>query len=541
MVHPDPAKTWGHPWDRGTGYRLHKDYPLHWAQLLAPTTGVVTTRDQVIVHMPVFPDAADNQRYWVLLRVQPKPQAFAPVQSFRITAGSILLVAIMVSLLMATLLAHDISAPIRLLTDRVRRLSRGEQALPVPISSNDEVGELARAFEEMEEALREHMERLARLDIAGRRITATLDRDSILRAVTEALDILFDAPCKVVRSTAPQDEAEPILVCVGERGHLAAGASEEAERARKAAAEENTWQPARIPLADGTIIYMCCAPMRSASRLHGWLEIYGLHPDVIDPAEGNLLTSLAMQVAAALENADLYRQLEQQRERLRTLVEQLIAVQEEERRVVAYDIHDGLIQRLVGARLYLLSLADENTLSSDEDRRVLERAIEHLSAAIVEARHTIEGLRPALLDELGLVPALEQYALELSQQDGWHLRIQAPAHMERLPDSVEITAFRIAQEALNNIHKYAQAQNVHIRLGVQDDTLLLEIRDDGVGFDLVEARGRKQCVGLMSMQERARLLGGSCTIQSTPGKGTTVSASLPVHIGEPHMEGGMWS
>ena len=530
MVHPDPAKTWGHPWDRATGHRLPLDYPRYWPALLAPSPGVVVTENDVIVHMPVFFDTANRQRYWVLLRVQPKPQAFAPVQSFRLTAGGILMLAIMTSLLMATLLAHDISAPLRLLTERVRGLGRGERAFPVPITSNDEVGELARAFAEMETALRHHMERLEALDIAGRRIMGRLDRERILEAVAEALDMLFDAPCKVVRSADREREVGTrLLVCIGDRHLLPPTDNSEAEEARRIAREEGTWQPARIPMPDGSLTYMCCAPMRSASHHYGWLELYGPHSDVIDPAVGNLLTSLAMQVAAALENADLYHRLERHRERLRTLVEQLIAVQEEERRMVAYDIHDGLIQRLVGARLYLLSLADADGFAP-EDRRALERAVEHVSAAIAEARRTIEGLRPPLLDELGLIPALEQYARDLSRQGGWDLVLDAPATMDRLPDSVEITAFRIAQEALNNVYKYARARQVVIRVAREGDTLTLEIRDDGVGFDVEEARSKQQCVGLTSMQERARLVGGTCTVEARPGAGTVVRARLPVDL-----------
>ena len=344
--------------------------------------------------------------------------------------------------------------------------------------------------------------------------------------------MIFDAPCKVVRVYDREHPTGSIRVCLGADTFLSAGEHDEAARARETSLQEKTWQPARIPWQDDTIVYLCCAAMVTASHTYGWLELYAPHPDVIDPAVGNLLTSLALQAASALENADLYQRLEHQRERLRTLVDQLITVQEEERRMVAYDIHDGLIQRLVGARLYLLSLADDASSLHQDDRQVLERAIEHLSAAIVEARRTIEGLRPPLLDELGLVPALEQYALDLSQENGWTLHTDVPPNMERLPDSVEITAFRIAQEALNNIHKYAQAQHVYMSIAVRNGHLILTIQDDGVGFDLEEARNRKQCVGLTSMQERARLLGGTCTITAHPGQGTTVQAALPIHPNE---------
>ncbi len=539
MVHPDPEKTWGHPWDRATGYRLQLDYPRHWPQILRPRPGALTAGNDVIVHLPVFPDAENPNRYWVLLRVQPKPVAFASVQAFRVTASGILLLAVGFSLLMAALLAHDIAAPIRRLTDQVRRLGRGERVFTPNVSGHDEVAQLAQAFAEMEAALRQHLERLEALDMASRRIVAHLDPTHIFRAVLDALDRLFDAACKVVRvADASAGGREALHLCGDPAIAARGGAHAEARRAREAAASQGTWQPARIPWENGEVLYMNCVAVQTASRLYGWLELYAPHPDVIDPAVGNLLTSLALQAATALENAALYQELKQQREQLRTLIDRLITVQEEERRRIAYDLHDGLIQRLVGARLYLLSLNDDGSPPAGETRDVLRRAVEQVSAAIAEARRTVEGLRPPLLDELGLVAALEAYALDLSRQGGWHIHFDAPPRLERLPESVEISAFRIAQEALNNVLKYAQARHVHVRLWVADHTLHLEIQDDGVGFDVAEAQARRRCVGLTSMQERARLLGGQCRIQSRPGEGTRVSVRLPLPAGELTMDVG---
>ncbi len=150
----------------------------------------------------------------------------------------------------------------------------------------------------------------------------------------------------------------------------------------------------------------------------------------------------------------------QQRHRtqLQTLVEQLISAQEEERRVLAYDIHDGLIQRLVGARLHLRNFVAQYDEASSEAKVALDKGLTQLVTAIAEARRMIEGLRPATLDDLGLVAALDQYVQELGAEAGWDVAIEAdPDTLPPLPSTVEITAFRIAQEALTNVHKHADA------------------------------------------------------------------------------------
>lgn len=222
----------------------------------------------------------------------------------------------------------------------------------------------------------------------------------------------------------------------------------------------------------------------------------------------------------------------QQRHRtqLQTLVKRLISAQEEERRMLAYDLHDGLIQRLVGARLHLRNFVAQEEAPS-EPKVALDKGLTQLATAIAEARRMIEGLRPATLDDLGLVAALEQYVQELGAEAGWDVAIEAdPDALPPLPATVEITAFRIAQEALTNVRKHADAHRVIVALDAQEDRLVVEIQDSGRGFDPDYVDERGHCIGLISMQERARVLGGKWVIESEPGRGTTVRAVLPLGI-----------
>ena len=243
---------------------------------------------------------------------------------------------------------------------------------------------------------------------------------------------------------------------------------------------------------------------------------------------GSLLAALANQGSIALEKADLIQQLTDHRTQLETLVKRLIGAQEEERRVVAYDIHDGLVQMLVGVRLHLTNYAAQRLEASPEAEAALHLGLDRLGAAIAEARRVIEGLRPIALDELGLEATLRQHAQELAEEAGWSLEFQvSPANL-RAPPEVETTAFRIAQEALTNARKYAATDRVRVSLARENGNLVVEVRDWGRGFDLASAVAHHQGIGLAGIQERARLLGGLCTIESQLGEGTTVKVTLPL-------------
>ncbi|RME75608.1 MAG: HAMP domain-containing protein, partial [Chloroflexi bacterium] len=222
--------------------------------------------------------------------------------------------------------------------------------------------------------------------------------------------------------------------------------------------------------------------------------------------------------------ADLHRSQTQRQQ----LLERLISAQEEERRMVAYDIHDGLIQRLVGARLQLTNFVGLRAKDPDQAEQALQRALQHLSVAIVEGRHLVEGLRPALLDDLGLVPALHELAQQVAAEMGCELEFLSNLTDERLPAPVEITVFRIAQEALSNSQKHSRTARLRLELSRQNGWLELVVQDWGGGFDMEEGRNNRRCVGLVGMRERASLIGGTCDIISRPGRGVLVKSRIPL-------------
>jgi PAS domain S-box-containing protein len=222
--------------------------------------------------------------------------------------------------------------------------------------------------------------------------------------------------------------------------------------------------------------------------------------------------------------------------RQHSLVNALIAAQEEERRRVAYDLHDGLTQFVMASHAHLETFRHAHE-SGDEGkaRHEMEQGLRYLKEAIVESRRLVNGLRALSLDNMGLAAALEQLLAEEKVRAGWGEAYLVHNTGNRRFDKILGTAvFRVAQEALTNARKHAATSRVRMMLlEVRDEDhqakfLSLEIRDWGQGFDTTQPVGAEDHVGLQSMVERVRLLDGTYTLQSAPGEGTVVRVSFPL-------------
>lgn len=229
------------------------------------------------------------------------------------------------------------------------------------------------------------------------------------------------------------------------------------------------------------------------------------------------------------ENAKLWEELKR-KEQIRTqLLEQLIAAQEEERNRIARELHDQTSQSLTSL---LVGLKVIETTDSLANVQTLAPELRSVAAAILDEVHDLAlELRPSILDDLGLVTALQRYVEEFARK----VNIPVDYHTvgfedNRLPPQTEITLYRIIQEALTNVAKHAHPSNVSVLLEHRNQTVLAIVEDDGQGFDvaLVMNSGVKEKLGLYSMRERAELIGGTFTIESQPGIGTTVFIRAPV-------------
>ncbi|MBI2852490.1 MAG: sensor histidine kinase [Chloroflexi bacterium] len=234
-------------------------------------------------------------------------------------------------------------------------------------------------------------------------------------------------------------------------------------------------------------------------------------------------------------NEELESRINERTTRLTEVLGRVISAQEEERRRLARELHDETAQT-IGALSIALDRArlDLQGASPDAVERIQE-AQNAVRRLLDEIRRLILDLRPIALEDLGLVPAIRWYAESHLQERGIQTAIETHQLAARLPEHLEISLFRIVQEAINNIARHARAQQASIRLLLQNSVARIEVTDDGQGFnveDVLKPHLSGRGVGLMGMQERARLLGGRFNIRSEPGKGTHVTVEVPIPMAE---------
>jgi signal transduction histidine kinase len=242
------------------------------------------------------------------------------------------------------------------------------------------------------------------------------------------------------------------------------------------------------------------------------------------PEENRLFEDLAHQVGVAAhatllsnEAKSLFADLQRSRERL-------VSAREEERRRLRRDLHDGLGPQL--ASLTMTAEAARDLISADPERaeELLGDLMERAQDAVSDVRRLVYELRPPALDALGLLAALRAHANHHTD-GGIRIMVEAPDALPPLPAAVEVAAYRIVMEALNNVVRHADARNCEVRLSLEDEpeALNLEVSDDGRGM----GEDHRSGVGLSSMRERAEELGGSCVVESARSGGTRVKAQLP--------------
>ncbi len=226
--------------------------------------------------------------------------------------------------------------------------------------------------------------------------------------------------------------------------------------------------------------------------------------------------------------------------RQRALVSGLMMAQEEERRAVAYELHDGLTQYVMASHAHMEAFKRAHASGSAEKaERELQQGMTYLKEAVVESRRLVSGLRSLALDDLGLAGALEQLLNEEKVRAPWtsaDLIHNVADH--RFDKALETAVYRVAQEALTNVRKHAESPRVRLSLLAEESRLILEVRDWGKGFNPDDLSRDYAHVGLQGMQERITLMGGQFDIRSSPGSGTLIHAEFPLSIANPMQDGG---
>lgn len=217
---------------------------------------------------------------------------------------------------------------------------------------------------------------------------------------------------------------------------------------------------------------------------------------------------------------------EQEIQEEQRLLRDMLDMQERDRKLVAYEIHDGLAQQLTGAFYKLQSIDGLRDRDPAASQAILDEAVRLLGQSMAETRRLISGLRPPILDESGIVEAVEYLAAEQRQKGGPEIEVQCDETFGRLTPPLEGAIFRIVQESLTNACRYSRSEKVRVELTQANGQVHVDVQDWGVGFDAAQVAGGHY--GLQGIRERARLLGGSATIDTAPNRGTRVHIILPL-------------
>jgi two-component system, NarL family, sensor histidine kinase DegS len=295
----------------------------------------------------------------------------------------------------------------------------------------------------------------------------------------------------------------------------------------------------------GTFFAVAITPIEKTHRtartatLHLRRFIETLSQRTVELAAANLELSLEITQRKAAEEAlkkserhysVLLEKSDRLQEQLRQLSRQILSAQEEERRQISRELHDVIAQTLTGINVRLAALkkdAATNTKGLDRNIARTQRLVEH-SVDIVH--QFARELRPAVLDDLGLIPALHAFARMFSQRTRIHVHLQVYAGVEQLDINKRTILYRVAQEALTNVARHSHARRVELSIQKLPDGVCMKVKDDGKSFPVervLNARGQKR-LGLLGMRERLEMVGGRFEVESAPGKGTSVIAQIPL-------------
>lgn len=282
-------------------------------------------------------------------------------------------------------------------------------------------------------------------------------------------------------------------------------------------ADADTFERVR---ADGDLLHV---PL-TTERLVGGLAV-SLRPGrPLTAGHMEFLRAIGTQLVVSIEGAMLRQQ---ERDALESYVRLVTRAQEEERKHIARELHDGAVQQLA---VLCRSIDDVAETTSPDRDRTLERLRGLAASTLEDLRQFSRDLRPSLLDDLGIVPALEWLVLDMGDRAGIPAGLSIDGEARRTTTEVEVALYRIVQEALRNVERHAEATRVDVVIRFEPGRILISVRDDGRGFQVPADLGTLVSsgkLGLMGMQERAQLAGGTFELQSRPGAGSVVTTDVP--------------
>jgi signal transduction histidine kinase len=469
--------------------------------------------------------------------------------------GAALVMVLTLALIQGFLLSRRLTRPIEIVTDMASTIAQRPEGPwdRVPVRTNDEVGELATAFNRMTarlEAARSALERHSaelerRIAEATRGITAlyeltrtttsTLEIDDVLTRVAERILATLALPRLVLLWYPPEldDVVDGYAVEAGRHGtRFDVGATIDLPTlvpAQKATVLATL--PASLPPVVAERIGRAatlCLPLVFKGQLLG--AVLARCDRVLAPADLELAGALASQAAAALANASLFETARRHEAELRKLSQMRVQLQEESQRQLSRELHDGVGQILTAIKMDLGVLERDGQLDAAGLRARLREVREQVTELVAEVRTMSQILRPSMLDDFGLVPTLQFLAEKFTLRTGIPVDLRTPPAEARLPGPIEVALYRVTQEALTNVANHAHAEHVAVELTLTDDVVSLAIADDGVGFDVERFRRTPALggVGLLGMRERVAHFHGRIEIRSRPREGVRITLAIPL-------------
>jgi PAS domain S-box-containing protein len=389
---------------------------------------------------------------------------------------------------------------LRVYTERLQSLRAIDQAILA-----------SRSTDEIAESVLGHLERFVACRRSGIALVdpVTLDVKTVAETGRMARDPL---PAWPLSALGPQAEetlraGQPVII---------------ADLAADAALD----QPFRR-LRDAGVRRVSVHPFLCSGQLMGLLYLGSDRPEAFTEEQLALVSEVADQFTVAIRHVQLFEEVHAGRERLRALSVRLIRAQEDERRHIARELHDEVGQALTAAKIALQTAARSVDPATAVDR--IGDALGLIDRTLGQVRSLSLDLRPSLLDDLGLVPALRSHVSALKRRTGLGARLEADPALPRVDPDIETACYRVAQEALTNVVRHSGATEVTVSLTRSEGALVLQVVDNGKGFDTEPAIARATAgasLGLLGMHERVSLAGGRFQLVSAPGRGTSVRATF---------------
>jgi nitrate/nitrite-specific signal transduction histidine kinase len=484
---------------------------LHGASVLAPRmSGELAQTDRFRV-MQMLQAGEGMMRTIVALYV-----------AFLIVGGAVIAVA-------TVAFGRGIIVPVQKLAAAALKIAEGRLDERVPVSSRNEIGQLSHSFNVMADRLQAHErelrathEELAQkvretqaLYQIGTEISALHELDRILHSVVNNARELLHTEAAALCLKSPGQDDLLVRATSGPEDAFRPGTQPAPCRSLGAEALDAPECPCPT-LFEAYRRAQLTAPLRLGDRLIGRICVACRKEREFTGADTELLAGLAAQAALAIENARLYKE-----------VQSLATIKERER--IAREMHDGLAQALSLLHLGLQRLQGGAAGGATQTAEDLKGLLAIADRAYEEVRQSIFGLRTMVSRGLGLIPTLTEFLHEFSARNGITVALEAPDGAPRhLPPSTEVQLVRIIQEALANVHKHAAAEHAWVRIRWEHPSIQVIVEDDGRGFDPhMPASPDRRHFGFQTMRERAEGLGGTLEIDSAPGGGTRVIATLP--------------